>query len=277
MALRPPRISEAEDQTADSDRRAQPVRPIWQGALIWLFGIGLLLVVVWLGLRLVLVPALSGPSTPSAAEARLSALQTQEALAPQPTPVAARAPTTAPTLAPTAVLVPAVAPTTQPRIATPAATTVPTPPAALSATSSGATPVPTVAPKLAAEVSEAYLRYFQVRADALLHLDSSSLDQVAAGDALIGLQKEIEQDRAAGRAIRVDVMHNFSVISASNDEAQVADDYRDSSVYVDPVSRELLAGEVVPDSPQDAPDVKVVYQFRRISGVWKVIAGQKYE
>ena len=104
MALRPPRISEAEDQNADSDRRAQPIRPVWQGALIWLFGIGLLLVVVMSGFRFLLVPALSGPSAPSAAEAHLSALQTQEALTPQPTTVPVRVPTSAPAVVPTAVL-----------------------------------------------------------------------------------------------------------------------------------------------------------------------------
>jgi hypothetical protein len=277
MALRPPRISETDDQNADSSRRSQPIRPVWQGALIWLFGIGLLLIAVGLASRLLVVPALSGSSAPSPAEAHLGALQTQEALTPQSTAVPVRIPTTAPTVAPTAVVVPAAAPTTQPQRPTPAATQPPTSVASVSAPSTNATAAPTVAPELVAEVSAAYLRYFQVRADALLQLDPSSLDQVAEGDALVGLQREIEQDREAGRAIRIDVVHNYTVASANNDEAQVADDYRDSSVFVDPVSREPLAGEVVPDSPQNAPEVKVVYQLHRISGVWKVIAGQKYE
>jgi hypothetical protein len=277
MALRPPRISEAEDQNADSDRRAQPIRPVWQGALIWVFGIGLLLVVVSLALRLFVVPALSGSSAPSAAEAHLGALQTQEALTPQPTTLPVRVPTTAPAVVPTAVLAPAAAPTAQPQIATPAATTAPTPPAALSATSSGATPVPTVAPKLAAEVSDAYLRYFQVSADALLKLDSSRLADVATDGELSALAQSIDDDRAQGRALKTDVQHNFVVLSVQNDEAEVADQFRDSSFFVDPVTQEVLPGQVIPNSPDTAPLVRIVYRLQRIDGTWKVTAGTKYE
>jgi hypothetical protein len=237
MALRPPRISETDDQNADSSRRSQPIRPVWQGALIWLFGIGLLLFAVGLALRLLVVPALSGSSAPSPAEAHLGALQTQEALTPQSTAVPVRIPTTGPTVAPTAVVVPAAAPTTQPQRPTPAATQPPTSVASVSAPSTNATAAPTVSPELVAEVSAAYLRYFQVSSDALLNLDPSPLDAVATGEALIGLQSEIEQDRAAGRAIRTEVTHNFTVVSATDTEAQVADDYRDSSVFVDPATK----------------------------------------
>jgi hypothetical protein len=273
MALRPPRISEAEDQNADSDRRAQPIRPVWQGALIWLFGIGLLLVVVSLALRFLVVPALSGSSAPSAAEAHLGALQTQEALTPQPTTVPVRVPTTAPAVVPTAVLAPAA----QPQVATPPATTAPTPPAAVSATLSGATPLPTVTPRLAAEVSDAYLRYFQVSADALLKLDSSRLADVATDGELSALAQSIEDDRAQGRALKTDVQHNFVVLSVQNDEAQVADQFRDSSFFVDPVTQEVLPGQVIPNSPDTAPLVRIVYRLQRIDGTWKVTAGTKYE
>jgi hypothetical protein len=136
--------------------------------------------------------------------------------------------------------------------------------------------MPTVPPELAAEVSQAYLQYFQVSADALLNLDPTPLDGVASGDALKGLQDEIAQDRAAGRAIRTDVAHNFVVVTATDDQAEVADDYRDSSVFVDPVSKEPLAGEVVPASPEDAPEVRVIYDLQRIEGAWKVTGGKKF-
>jgi hypothetical protein len=271
MALKPPRIPGAEDQTADSFGRAQPIRPVWQGALIWFVSLALFLAIVAIAVRSFLVPALSGgSSTPSAAEAHLSALQTQEALAPQPTAAPAPASTTAATVAAAVV-----APTAQLQMATPAATQAPTAPAVTLTVE--ATPGPTISPELTAEVSQAYLRYFQVSADALLNLDPIPLDAVAAGDALAGLQTQIEEDRAAGRAIRTEVAHNFTVVSANNNHAQVADDYRDSSVFVDPATRQPLPGEVVPASPQDAPEVKVLYQLRRVSGSWKVVGGQKYE
>ena len=225
MALRPPRISEAEDQNADSDRRAQPIRPVWQGALIWLFGIGLLLVVVGLAFG-------SSWCRPFRARARrqLPRLTSARSRRRRPsrhslTAVPARVPTTAPTVAPTAVLVPAAAPTAQPQIATPARYDGTHTIGWLSAPSSGATSAPTVAPELAAEVSEAYLRYFQVSADALLRariLDG--LDSVATGGEL---QLRLRRDRATielqGRALETDVQHNFVVLSVQNDRGQVAD------------------------------------------------------
>jgi hypothetical protein len=223
-------------------------------------GLVVLLVVLGLAGRYLLLPVLSGnTSAPSAAEAHLSDLQTQEALAPQPT----LAPTSLPTVVPVAVVRPTLVPTAKSTVVPPTATVAP---AAQS----------TITPELISEISQAYLTYFQVRADALQNLDASHLDDVAAGDALAGLQQEIDQDRAAGRAIRTDVVHNYSVVSATDDAAEVADDYRDSSVFVDPATKEPLAGEVVPATPQDAPEVKVVYDLHRISGVWKVTGGRKY-
>jgi hypothetical protein len=130
---------------------------------------------------------------------------------------------------------------------------------------------------LVAEVSEAYLRYFQVSTDALLNLDPSPLAAVAAGDALAGLQQEIEQDRAAGRAVRTEVVHNFTVVSANGSEAQVADDYRDSSVFVDPATRQPLPGEVAPASPWEAPEINgalpTAPRLGHLEGCWR----PKYE
>jgi hypothetical protein len=137
--------------------------------------------------------------------------------------------------------------------------------------------MPTVPPEVAAAVAQAYLNFFQVRADALFALDGSQLDEVATGDALTGLESDIEQKKAAGHAIRIDVVHNYKVIDASDDLAEVADDYRDSSVFIDPETKQLLPGESVPSSPDDAPEVKVIYQLQNINGVWKVSQGQRYQ
>jgi hypothetical protein len=134
----------------------------------------------------------------------------------------------------------------------------------------------TIPAELGAEISQAYLRYFQVRGDALLALDPSELDEVAADGELAALQKNVEDDRAQGRALQTDVQHRFIVLSVEGDNAQVADRYRDSSIYVDPATHQPLQGEVAPSSPDDAPEVKVIYQLRRIEGVWKVIGGQQY-
>jgi hypothetical protein len=178
----------------------------------------------------------------------------------KPVPAAATsAPTLGPTRAPTAA-----------SQAEPARTATV---AAAGAEAATPTPWPTVVPELAAEVSEAYTHYWQVKADAFLALDPAPLDSVAAGNELTALRKDIEDDRAQGRAIHVKVQSNFIVLSADHDQAQVADRLRDLSVYVDPSTQQPLPGEAEPASPDAAPEIHAIYQLRRIDGVWKVVDG----
>jgi hypothetical protein len=125
-------------------------------------------------------------------------------------------------------------------------------------------------------VSEAYDHYFEVRTDALYNLDPAPLDAVAAGDVLAGLRQSIEEDRAAGRALKTDVHHDYLVVRLQGDDADLVDSYEDSSIYVDPTSKQPLPGEVAPASPDVAPVVSIVYRFRRFNGVWKVISGTRY-
>jgi len=271
MALTPPRSPETTDEPEDSSRRAQPIRPVWQGALLWLVGLAVLLVIAAVIVRSLVVPELTAGSTaPSAADAHLSALQTQEALTPKPTVVPTQAPTAVPPSATTA-------PTPQPTSVAPVATAAPTPAAATTNPGAAATPRPTVPPELSAEVSQAYLRYFQVTADAFLNLDPSSLSEVAVDGELTALEKNISDLRSQGRALSTNVQHNFVVISVDGDQAQVADQYRDSSLFVDPSTHDPLPGQDVPNSPDTAPLVKVVYQLQRVDGTWKVAGGTRYE
>jgi len=134
---------------------------------------------------------------------------------------------------------------------------------------------------LIAEVSQAYLRYFQVSADALRTLNPGGLDSVATGDELQFLRDEIEKDRAEGRALDTQVQHNFSVLQVQADEAEIADAYRDSSVYVNPKSGEPSPGQVRPSSPDAAPVTKEVYHLRREvaadgRSTWKVEKVDRY-
>ena len=165
----------AEDQTATRSR-AQPIRPCGSGHSIWLFGIGLLLVVVSLALA---VPRGAGSfGLERAVSCRGSPWRAPNAGSsrPQPTTVPVRVPTTAGRGTDCSFGAAGSDRATADRDAS---------------CYDGAHPgctvrylerryaVPTVAPKLAAEVSDAYLRYFQVSADALLKLDSSRLADVA--------------------------------------------------------------------------------------------------
>ena len=85
----------------------------------------------------------------------------------------------------------------------------------------------------------------------------------------------IEDDRSLGRALQTNVQHQFLILSADRDHAEVADRYRDSSIYVDPITQQPLPGQIAP-APEDAPEVKVIYKLQRIDGLWKVIEGQRY-
>jgi hypothetical protein len=55
------------------------------------------------------------------------------------------------------------------------------------------------------------------------------------------------------------------------DQAQVADRYRDRSIYIDPATKQALPGEVVPATFDDAPESNVIYLLQREQGTWKVM------
>jgi len=268
--VRPPGPSPDAEGTAPRS----PWRVFAVGAVVIIAVVAGLL----LAIRTFLFPVWEGNSEAThavaTAQAQLDVLRTQEALTPHPTltaaPVAAVQPTLAPTRAPTAI------PTVQHTpLATSASVATTAAPAAVTAAGMTPTPLPTVAPELNAEVSAAYLNYFQVSGDALLALDTAPLPQVAAGQVLAGLQQQIESDRAQGRAIETNVQHDFVVLSVQGDTATVADRYRDSSIFVDPVTHEPLPGQVAPASADEAPLIKVVYHLQRIDGSWKVVEGAR--
>jgi len=96
---------------------------------------------------------------------------------------------------------------------------------------------------------------------------------VATGPELARLQRLIADDQAAGRATRVRTEHSFVVVSASDSHAQVADDYRDLSIWVDASTHEPLPGETEPASSEIAPEHKVVYDLVLSGGTWKVADG----
>ena len=275
-------------------------RPLWQQFLIGAVGILVVVGVILIVVRLWAIPALQSRDAEVgvAGEATLAALQTQQALTPRPTPTVApmvqptTAPTVAQTLAPTPA--PAVAPTGVPTVqptatvaavVQPAEITSPAPTAPplvgdvvevngtpVLAVNGTPLPLPTARPDVAAAVSDAYQRYWSVRADALLRLDPTGLDQIAAGDELAALDKNIEDLRAQGRAVKTDVQHHMSVLTVFEDKALVSDRVRDSSVYVSREDHQPLPGQVAPSSPDQAPEVTSIYELELVDGTWKVVS-----
>jgi hypothetical protein len=196
-------------------------------------------------------------------------LRPQVGIVPTPIATAAAAPapasTVVPTPAPTLLITPA--PTSVSVPLSPPPTSGPT----ISPSSANSTPFiaptirPTVSPDLVDELGNAYQHYWDIRAVALLDLDSSRLSEVMAGDHLVAVEKLIEQLRTEGHALLTDVDHKYAIVSASADEAEIADTYTDSSVYVDPSSHEVLS--------QPANDVlQEQYRMTRIDGTWRVVS-----
>jgi hypothetical protein len=250
-----------------------PDRPIlspWVALVAILLGVLVLLVGGGLFLR-----QLTAPPAPVAAVSTT---------VPGFVPTVSAAPTTPPQTLVPATLPPAANPTAEPRptsAPTPASTAQPTPllTSAPQFTEAPAqadqTPLPTVEPELRREIEAAYTQYWDARAQAVWTLDPVPLDDVAAGEELLALRRDVEQLRSEGRAIRAEVEHQYTVLAVDGDQAQIADRGRDFSIYVDASTKEPLAGQARPDEAS-APLTTSLYFLRRTDGKWKVERGEAH-
>jgi hypothetical protein len=300
---------EYPDEELPPDERAPDARQLLRmfapvAAVIVVFILGLLLV-----LKFLVVPAMerSDPAVQTRALATIGALQTQEvatraqqAPTPQPTlqptsaprPVQAQAPQVTSTVTgvdqPTGgTATQATTPTARPPAAeTPArAQESPSAPVQLSIDGgnvpsepdavAGVVPAPTVDLGAAAEVQQAYAHYWTQRSLALRDLNPSLLTDVAAGDELATLTSRIDDLRAQGRAVQSHVIHHVVALPTAPDEAVVADEYEDLSIYVDFETKSPIDPSN-PD-PQTGPTVKVRKLLQKFAGVWKVSWGEVYE
>lgn len=127
------------------------------------------------------------------------------------------------------------------------------------------TPTATATASLEDEVSEAYLAYWDAYSAALLNLDASLAEGVAAGEELERIREEIEMLRADGVALRVVVEHDFAVVAVSETSAAVVDRYMNNSFYVDPETKEPPTGTGSGDVLEDS------FVLERIDGRWVVV------
>jgi hypothetical protein len=139
-----------------------------------------------------------------------------------------------------------------------------TPTTAAAAEADTPTPLPTVEPTLAAEVGQAYENFWNVTSGALLELDTAQLPQVMDGDYLATVTNRIQELKTENRAIKTEVVLNYSVLTATSEEAIVVDDFEDNSIYV-------TAGTEDPLSEPLADRQRTLYTLRNIAGVWKVV------
>jgi hypothetical protein len=182
--------------------------------------------------------------------------------------VAVAAPTAAPAITPTrlptATAVQAATATAVRPTATSSTASASSTPVVVATELASPSTLPTVDPALADEIGQAYQRYWQVRAEAFLALDTSRLSTVMSGEHLAKVEAQIEQLRSEGRALETDVEHHFGVLEATNNHAWLGDNYVSNSVFVDSRTH-------VPLSEPMNGNVREFYEFERVDGEWKVV------
>ena len=148
------------------------------------------------------------------------------------------------------------------------------PPSAATALSSISGPtehaiVPTATPAPQEEVLAAYQRYWDAYGQALLDLDPTLVQAVAAGDRLQRIQEEIDELRRRGVAARTNVINNPVVVEFDTNSATIYDELINNSFYVDAVTKQPSqasgSGEIVRDT----------YQLQKIDGAWKVVGSSR--
>lgn len=140
-------------------------------------------------------------------------------------------------------------------------------PAATRTAGPQASPTPT--PSIEQEVSEAYLRYWEVYADAVFNLDENRLADVTTGPNLERTRQEIERLRQRGRAAKIVVEHNFFIaeLDPVAGTATVRDEYTNRSYEVDAQTKEMV-GQAAPGTV-----LSDTYFLVKEGGAWKVRDG----
>lgn len=124
---------------------------------------------------------------------------------------------------------------------------------------------PTSTPDPGAEVITAYLRYWELYAEAVLNLDHNVLIGVASEEELQQVQAEIETLRADGVALRVVIEHRPTVIELTDTTATVFDEMTNNSFYVDPETHEPPEGEGSGETLVDT------FFLEKVDGQWIVV------
>ena len=146
--------------------------------------------------------------------------------------------------------------------AAPSVVTPPYPPPAEAAASA---PVPAAAvPAAERELLQAYERYWELYARALLALDGSHLPEVMTGPRLERAREEIARLELSGHAVRLDVESAPIVGMLRGEEAVIIDRYRNQSYLVDAEEGRPVAARGV------ANVVHATVSLVREEGAWKV-------
>jgi hypothetical protein len=91
-----------------------------------------------------------------------------------------------------------------------------------------------------------------------------------AGAALEREQQQIDDLKARGVAAVIEGDHEVGLLSLTQDEAELYDEYVNRSYLVDPVTREPVG------TPEPEETIKVSFRLQRIDGVWKVVDSERH-
>jgi hypothetical protein len=90
------------------------------------------------------------------------------------------------------------------------------------------------------------------------------------GDYFDNIAHLIEQLRTEGRAIKTQVILDYSIIQATSEAASVVDHVEDNSVYVS-------IGTEDPLSLPTGDQLRILYRLRRFPEGWKVVDSVRHE
>jgi glucose/arabinose dehydrogenase len=134
--------------------------------------------------------------------------------------------------------------------------------AAPSTTAAPPTTPTTVSAK--AELLAAYMKSWEIYADALLRLDPRRLPTAFDGAALHAVRSEVAAQKAQGQPVRIDVEHDPKVLLLTASDGVVADEGVNHSVVLDPTTGK-------PAEPDPNEPFRERRSFKFVDRRWKVV------
>ena len=126
-------------------------------------------------------------------------------------------------------------------------------------------PTTTTTLSVEAEVEAAYLRSWDVYADAVLTFDTSKLATAYSGPALEVVSADVEELRQANTPARMDVDHDYEIeVDVESGLARVIDRYKNHSVLLDGETKATI-------EPDPDELIEEEYLMQNTGGAWKVI------
>ena len=113
------------------------------------------------------------------------------------------------------------------------------------------------------QIEQVYLHYWDVYTDAMLHLDTSHLNEVLADKALQNHIEQVTAQRNKSQPVRIRVEHDYRITLVDQVTASVEDNYINHSVRLDPKTLE-------PTEQDPNQHVRRSYTLKKVNGVWKV-------